>query len=170
MALPSSPNALSMNAINVELGLSGTALSTMSGQAALHSPALTIPHSMSEWWGYEHGPAWGDCYTTNNYAFSPVGYLSRSGLLSVGNLFTIPVNTSETWKFLGDKNETTQIYANSSGSSFRSFDDVRATIYRRAKGSSDSWIQQQTWYPYTSSTYSCDFDTYDYHWLMGIST
>lgn len=71
MALPSSPNALSMNAINVELGLLGVAQSTMSGQAALHNPSLSAPHSMSEWWGYSHAspPSAPTKCNTNNGTF-----------------------------------------------------------------------------------------------------
>jgi len=72
MTLPSSPNAISMGAINTELGLSGTAANmNMNTQASQHSPALSQPHSMSEWHGYTHAtiPTAPTKCNTANHAF-----------------------------------------------------------------------------------------------------
>jgi len=133
---------------------------------AAADPPYPVDSGMTEFYGYSHGPAYGDMYGQST---GFVGYIKR---VTHTGVYTISLDQSITLEFTADQDEDTRVDRTAGGAPFRFIDSAGAVIYRRAKGTSDSWVAQQSWGTgdYTSQAYSCDFSTYDYQWDINDGT
>lgn len=156
MTLQSS-GAISMDNIQVEMGLSPGATSNMATHAAAHLPsALSAPHSMSEWYSYNHNPVtWGRCYGSDNVASFAV-WIKR---ITQGSAYQC--NASINLEFTGDRNEYCDTRRTSTAT-WQSLHNVDLDWYKRTKQTSGSWGAANWTEIYTSEDKYCNFSVYDY--------
>jgi len=78
---------------------------------------------------------------------------------------TIHDGASEQLRYISStgNSETLSLKKTSGGTDYVSGDSVDMDVFRRTKQTSGTWgTAVQSWSPYTSQTYNCDFGTYDY--------
>lgn len=116
---------------------------------------------MTDYYSYSHvtyGTMYGQTFHQGPGSPANIKRITHGGLY-------FPTAT-EAIMFAATQNEDTKATADS-GIDYIVTDNAGAIIYRRLKGTSDSWITAQSWIvSYQSETYSCDFTTYDYKWYI----
>ena len=126
------------------------------------NPSLgSLPISFSDYYGHTQSNAQGRCYSTNNWTTN--AYMSIAG-----SIFSAPTSDSVTLKYTNGTGSTETVWY-AQGPAGQAFDSgqVDCFVYRRTKQTTDAWGTAITsWADYTSQTYSCDFGTYDYLWII----
>jgi hypothetical protein len=159
-----SSGQISFEDIADELGDNPNAQSDMddmTSQAVGDSGITNEPDNIDEWYSYNHfGRGFGqDDGNTETF-------LKR---VSQGGTETIGAAQAEAEEFEADRNESTRVDKTAGGAPFVGGDNEGADLFRRDKNTGGSWgsaIQSWATGNYTSQSVSCDFDTYDYKWVM----
>ena len=121
--------------------------------------------SVTDFYGHTQDE-WGQCYGQSDG--TRTGYIKR---VTQGNTYLISTSDlTPNEKFEGNQNENVRVDRTNTGTAFIAADKCICYLYKRTKNTSGSWGSPiQTWVPpsyYLSQAYACDFDTYDYLWLI----
>jgi phospholipase/lecithinase/hemolysin len=130
---------------------------TLSGMFNASNPSVSV--AMSNFYGHTQGTTYGDLYCTNNY--SATAYISFGGVE-----YSSPTSDNVTKKVENAASSPVSCYY-AEGASGQPFSSgvVTCQLQRRTKNTSGGWtdITPSGWdTDYTSQSYSCAFDTYDY--------
>jgi len=125
----------------------------------------SLPKSLSDWLSYEHTP-YGQCGGISDGTRE--GYIKRvtqGSTYYIEDTELVPPN----YEFVANQDEDVRVDIDNGGTAFVVGDKCIAMLYRRERGDAGAWTNVQSWVPpvyYLSQAYSCDFETYNYYWLL----
>lgn len=113
----------------------------------------TLPVSIRDF--LSHTQSWGRSYSELGISYT--AYIKR---ISNGTRYLM--DSGPSLEFTADRNESLAVYKDVSDTPIGAGEAITLKLYRRTKQSSDAWTLDTTLNSYTSGSFSCAFNTYDY--------